>query len=355
MNNMQEANQGQVEQIPFGAVQHNLSNIPLTTSEIGHLWTSYLAECMSVCFLKNFVAQSTDPDIISVLQRALDVSNQRIKTMEDIYNSIHHPIPEGFGETDVNATSEHLFSEIFNIKFTRLMHKFVLTDYLNSLSAATRSDVRSYFSECIDTSKEIHQKATEVLLSKGLLMKAPTIPIPDGLDFVHDKDYFGSILGIGNKRSLNAIEISHIVAMMETKQLFLSLKLGYGQVVKSEKIKDFIKHGRKVANNQLKELGSLLDDEELPQPTITSNSVTDSTESPYSDKLILSHITFAIASIIAEDGYTLTNMSRIDLVAAFSSSIIELLSLAKDGAELMIENGWLERVPEAADRKKLMS
>jgi len=354
MNNMQEANQGKVEQVPFGAIQHDLSNILPIASEIGHLWISYLAECMAVCFLKNFVAKSKDPDILTVLQRALDVSIQRVKTIEGIYNSIHHPIPEAYGEKDVDVTSKHLFSEDFRIKYTRLMQKFVMTNYLNSLSVSSRSDVRSYFNECIDTSKEIHQKATEVLLAKGLLIKSPSIVIPDRVEFVHDKDYFGSILGIGGERPLNAIEISNIITLMETKQLFKTLKMGYSQVVKSEKIKNFILLGKELADKHLKKLSSLLDDEDLPQPTITSNLVTNSTESPYSDKLILSHVTVAIASIIVEDGYALTNTSRKDLIVTFSKFIIELLSLAKDGAELMIENGWLERVPETADRKELV-
>lgn len=48
----QQYNQGNTEQVPFGVVQHNLSDILPSASEVGHLWTSYLAECMSVCFLK---------------------------------------------------------------------------------------------------------------------------------------------------------------------------------------------------------------------------------------------------------------------------------------------------------------
>jgi len=355
MNNVQEANQGQVEQVPLGNIQHNLSDIPPSASEIGHLWTSYSVECMSVCFLKYYVAKSKDPDIHTVLQRALDVSNQRLKNMEDIYNSIQHPIPEAYGERDVDVNAKQLFSESFSIKFTRMMHKFVLTNYLSAISVSSRSDIRSYFNECMDTSKEIHQKATEILLAKGLLMKSPSIVIPDRVDFINDKDYFGTIIPfIGEKRSLNAIEISHIVSMMEAKQLFKTLKLGYAQVVKSEKIKNFILQGIEIADKQQKKLGFLLDVEELPQPTITTNLVTDSTESPFSDKLILCHTTVAIAAIIAEDGYSLTNISRIDLTATFSKFIVEILSLAMDGAELMIENGWLERVPGTADRKKLI-
>jgi len=86
LNNAQQANQSQAEQVPMGTVQHNLADIPPLSSEVGNLWSSYYAESMSVCFLKSYVAKSKDPDIHAVLQRALDVSTQRIKSMENIYN-----------------------------------------------------------------------------------------------------------------------------------------------------------------------------------------------------------------------------------------------------------------------------
>jgi len=356
MNNLgQQNNQGTTEQVPFGAVQHNLSDILPLASEVGHLWTSYLAECMSVCFLKYYVAKSKDPDIHAVLQRALDVSSQRVRTIVDIFNSIHHPIPEAYGERDVDVDVKQLFSESFMIKYTRFMHKFILINYSNSLSVSSRSDVRSYFSECLNTSQEIHQKATKVLQAKGLLIKAPNIVIPDRVDFVHNTDYLGSILGLGDQRPLNAMEISHIVALMETKQLLKTLNLGYGQVVKSEKVKRFISQAKQTADKQLKKLGSYLDDEDLPQPIMTSDLVTDSTESPHSDKLIMCHVTVVIATIVAEYGISASNTARKDLVATFANLTTEILSLAKDGAELMIESGWLEKIPQTSNRKELMN
>ena len=310
---------------------------------------------MSVCFLKHYVAKSKDPDIHAVLQRALDVSSQRINTMEGIFNSIQHPIPEAYGERDVNVNAKQLFSESFTIQYTRLMHKFILINYSKSLSASSRSDVRSYFSECLNTSQEVHQKATEVLLAKGLLEKCPSIVIPDRVDFVHNTGYLGSILGLGNQRPLNALEISHLVTLMETKQLLKTLNLGYGQVVKSEKVKRFISQAKQTSDKQLKKLGSYLDDEDLPQPIITSNLVTDSKESPHSDKLIMCHVTVVMATIIAEYGLSIAYTPRKDLAATFANFTIEVLALAKDGAELMIENGWLEKLPQTADRKELMN
>ncbi|GAB6152015.1 hypothetical protein JCM17380_07650 [Desulfosporosinus burensis] len=351
----QQYNPGNTEQVPFGAVQHNLSDILPSASEIGHLWTSYLAESMAACFLKYYVAKSKDPDIHAVLQRALDVSSQRINTMENIFNSIHHPIPEAYGEKDVDVNAKQLFSESFTLQYTRLMHKFILINYSKSLSASSRSDVRSYFSECLNTAQEVHQKATEVLLAKGLLEKSPSIVIPDRVDFVHNQDYLGSILGIGKHRPLNALEISHLVTLIETKQLLKTLNLGYAQVVKSEKVKRFISQAKQTADKQLKKLSSYLEDEDLPEPIITSNLVTDSTESPYSDKLILCHVTVVIGTIIAEFGLSASNTARKDLAATFANLLIEALALAKDGAELMIESGWLEKVPQTANRKELMN
>ncbi len=347
--------QDQVEQVPFGAVQHNLSNILLTASEVGHLWTSYLAESMAVCFLKYYVAKSFDPDIHAVLQRALDISTLRINTMEDIFKSTNHPIPEAFGEQDVDINAKQLFSESFTIKYTRLMHKFILINYSNALSLSSRTDVRSYFTECLNTSIEIHQSATEVLLAKGLLLKSPSIVTPDRVDFVHNKDYLGSALGFENKRPLNSMEISNIVSLIETKQLLKTLNLGYGQVVKSEKVKRFISQAKQTADKQLKKLSSFLDDEDLPHPIITTDLVTESAESPHSDKLIMCHVTVVIATIVAEYGLSLANTARKDLAVTFSNFSVEVLALAKDGAELMIESGWLEKNPQTANRKELMN
>lgn len=82
--------------------------------------------------------------------------------------------------------------------------------------------------------------------------------------------------------------------------------------------------------------------------------VTDSKQSPFSDKLILSHATVVTSFSISSDGYALTNSARKDLVPAYNRLITEMLELAKDCTDLMIENDWLETVPEAADRKKLI-
>ena len=265
-------------------------------------------------------------------------------------------LPEAFSDKDVDSNAKQLFSESFTLLYTRLMHQYITLNYSSALSASSRSDFRNFVLECLITSLEIRQKATAVLVAKGLLSKYPNIPIPDRVDFVHDKSYFGTNIGaiIGMKRPMNAIEISHIFSLMETKLLLRTLNLGYSQVVKSEKIRSYLSESKQISDKQLKKLASFLSDEDIAQPSIQEILVTESKESPVSDKLILCHITAVTAYIISNYGLSVTNTARLDLTSTYRNFVTELLELAKSGGDLMIEAGWLERVPEAADRQELI-
>jgi hypothetical protein len=352
MDNLSEINQNHPEQVPYGVVQHNLSNITPTASEIGHLWTSYMAETMSICMLKHIVAKSIDPDIKSIVQQALDVSTKRVKSMEDLYNAIHHPIPEGFGEKDVDVNAPSLFSETFGLAYTRIMNLYVELHYGLALGRSSRSDFRQIFSDAINTSKDIIEKATDVLLAKGLLPKAPSIIIPDRVEKVNDKKYYGSLFG--DKRSLNAVEISHLFHCMIIVMVYSALKLGFSQVAKSKEIKNYLNRGSQIHREQAKILGSFLQEENLPTHTPSEFQVTDSKHSPYSDKLMLFHATVITSFGMMSDGFALTSCSRKDLISAFSRLMVEALEYSKDGADLMIENGWLERIPETVNRQELL-
>ena len=52
-------------------------------------------------------------------------------------------------------------------------------------------------------------------------------------------------------------------------------------------------------------------------------------------------------------GLGLAQCTRKDISVAFTRLLAELLGYAKDGADLMIENGWLEKVPENFSQKEL--
>lgn len=352
MTNLQQANQNQAQQVPIQAIQHNLSNIKPTSSEISYLWQTYMAESMSCAMLKHMVAKSKDPDIHDVLQLALDVASQNITTIEAIFNSIHHPVPDAFGEKDVDVNAPELFSELFSIAYTKHMTRYILLNHSLAFSDSSRSDIKDFFSGAMEKEKGVIQKADQVLLAKGLFSKSPNIEFPDRIEYVHNKNYYGSIFG-KSERTLNAVEISNIFNVIDFKTAMRALKQGFAQVTKSDQVRNHLNRGTIMADKQLEVLGGLLEKDDLPKPEILNDLITDSTQSPYSDRLMMFHTTIAMARIIMAYGIGLTNNARKDIVADFTRLMVELLEFSKDGVDIMIENGWLEQVPQTVNRKRL--
>lgn len=306
MNSTQQiTTQGQPEQIPTGTVQHNLHNIKPTSSEIYHLWSTYIAYSMACAMQKHMVAKCQDPDLKNVLQNALDVSNRSIQRMEELFKTIEYPIPDAFGEKDVDVNAPALFEEIYCVKYTRLLTKSILINHSRAYGDSSRSDFIDLFGSFIDDAKRIIRLADDVLLAKGLFHKSPTILQPDKVDYIHDKNYYGSFWG--SARPLNSMEISNVYNLMDFKIAMKTLKLGFAQVIKSHKLKKHLNRGIKMADKQLEVLGSILKKERLPEPATMDLWVTDSKESPYSERLMMFHVTTTLAYIVSYYGLGLTN------------------------------------------------
>lgn len=347
----QPTTQGQSEKVPFGDTQHSLSNINPTSAEINHLWSTYFAESLSKTMLKHMVAKSKDPDFHNVLKSALDLSSQNILLMKDLFNKIEHPIPDAFGENDVNVNAPALFDEAFMVRYTRLMTKFILSNYSMAFGESTRSDFRELFLGFINGSAGIINRADDVLLAKGLLPRSPYITFPDRVEYVEDKSYYGSFFGI--KRPLNVLEISNIFAIMDFKIAIKALILGFTQVIKSDKLRKHLIERLEILDTHLDVLGSFLNDEGLPSPELLDYQVTDSTESPYSDRIMLFHVAVTMAYNLSVIGYGLSRVVRKDIALTYSRLIAEIVTSSKSSADSLIENGWLEKAPEAANRQEL--
>lgn len=245
-----------------------------------------------------------------------------------------------------------LFSESFLLSYTKTMNKFILQNYSMAYNSSQRSDIFDFFSMCIDTTQDIIKKCTEVLMAKGLYLKSPYLVIPDRIDFVKEKDYYGSLFG--SNRPLNAIEVGNIFNILKNKLTLNTLTLGFAQVAKDEKIRKFLVKGTEISEKHVQVLGKQLHEWNLPIPTTPDFEISTSTESPFSDKLIVFHTTVVTSYTMLEYGRALTNSARKDLIRVLTGLVTDLLDFAKDGMDIMIENHWLERVPETADRKELV-
>ena len=129
--------------------------------------------------------------------------------------------------------------------------------------------------------------------------------------------------------------------------------LGFAQVAKSQEVREFFVRGQNITQKHFEVLSSLLKADDLSAPATWDSEAMDSTIAPFSDKLMIQHITALIAVGMANYGSALGASTRVDVAADYARLMAETAQFGEDGAQMMIKHGWLEQPPQAADRKEL--
>ena len=354
MENVQPGTANVTEQpIPFNAIKDGPNDERLTAAEMGHLWEMYLYNSASKCQLQYFVAKAQDPEIRGVLDFALQIMNTRLNKLTQIFNTVGFPIPQAFNDEDVEPNARRLYSDGFMLVYIQGLVNFELVESLMGSARAVRADIKEYYHACIDESQDLFNRASETLLRKGLWFKPPNIPVPDRVEYIHQDTFFAGL--IGNKRPMNALEIFHVYTRLETKMIERALILGFSQVVQSQKVLAFLSKGKQLIDKQVEGWSKILQDEDLPRPVTWEHEITDSTESPFSDKLIMYTILTMMRNSVTMLGISFANTVRADIVTAFKGTIAATQAGSKDALDLMIDNGWLEKIPSAADRSAIIN
>jgi hypothetical protein len=230
------------------------------------------------------------------------------------------------------------------------MGKIGLNAFSLGVSLAVREDIFNYFVQCLKEATELLRQTNDVLLSKGLYVRAPYLELPDKIDFVTKQSFLS---GYFNKRPLTSLEITNLFANYDRNALGIATLIGYSQIAKSEEVKQFFIRGKDIAKKHCKAFGKVLSDADLNVPTTWDTEVTDSTSSTFSDKLMMFYTTALIALSIGYYGASVAGSPRRDLGVLYAELSREILMYAEDGANIMIKNGWLEEPPKAIDRAKL--
>lgn len=83
--------------------------------------------------------------------------------------------------------------------------------------------------------------------------------------------------------------------------------------------------------------------------------MTTSTFSPFSDKLMLFHKMDMFSMKMRAFGNSVAVNGRHDIGLLYTKSFMKVGAFVEDAAKIMIEKGWMEQPPKAADRGKLAS
>ncbi|TYP74760.1 DUF3231 family protein [Paenibacillus methanolicus] len=168
---------------------------------------------------------------------------------------------------------------------------------------------------------------------------------------MHKQSFFNGLLG--DKRPLLGVEISQIFANLQFNTLKAVLLVGFAQVADSQQIRDYFLRGKNINHKQNRDLLNVLSKEDLPATIPPQYTITTSTVSPFSDKLMLFFVTSLSSAKARNFGDSIAVSPRHDLSVTYAKLFAETGNYAEDGGNIMIENGWMEQPPHAPDRHKL--
>lgn len=330
---------------------HSKHQPELTSAEKGNLWTSYQNDSMAICGIHYFLQNIVDEDIRAVLEYALDISRQHVKKVKKIFSQENYPIPQGFTEHDVNLNAPRLFSDKLYLLYILNMGKFGLSSYSLALSLSSRNDVINYYSTCLEETTKLHNWSKKVAIQKGVYNFPPKMPKPDHIDFVKKQSFLSG--WFGDRRPLLGVEIGNLVFNAKRNSLGQALITGFSQVAESSEVRNYLERGREIAGKHLEVFSSMLNKNHLSATENLTAEVSDSSTPPFSDKLMMYHITALIASAMGQYGVSAAASPRHDISVTYARLVAEISHYSEDGANLMIENGWVEQPPQAADRQDL--
>lgn len=329
------------------------SQIRLTAGEIAQLWMQYLNDSASVCVLSYFLEKAEDDEIKPIIKFSLELSQSHIQKITDILAEEKNVVPCGFSvKEDVDVTAPRLFSDSFVLNFINQMSKVGLTSYAGSVAASVREDIKDYYMECLSETMQLYKKSIDLLLSKGLFVRPPSLPNLEKVEFVKKQWFMLDV--VGEKRPLTAAEVANLFSNLQRNALGVATLTGFSQVAQNKDVKQFFLKGLEIGNKHIKLFRSKLEESKLPAPMGWDSEITNSTAHTFSDKLMMFFTSGLINLSVGYYGTAVSQSPRGDLSTMYNRLSLEVQLYAEDGANIMIKKGWLEQPPMATDRDELI-
>lgn len=328
-------------------------NIRITSAEISQLWAAYMNDSLAICTLSYFLKNVKDSEIKEVVQYALQLSETHTSKLNELFNQENFPIPYGFKlEEDVDLSAPPLYSDTFILNFVHKMGFIGISAYSMALSLAVRNDLFSYFSDCLDETRELIKRANQVLLNKGLYIRSPYITFPEKVEFVQNQSFIHGL--VGKKRPLLAQEIAYLYSNIQRNALGKATLIGFAQTAELKEVREFFRRGLELSSKHIEVFSAILQDEYLPAPMTWDTEVYSSTTKVFSDKLMMFQVSSLIAIGIGYYGTSFSASPRTDLASNYYRLMAEVGLYSQDAANILIKHNWMEEPPKTTDRNELI-
>jgi hypothetical protein len=328
------------------------SQAPITSSELANLWMAFQEKTMMLRVLEHFIEHS-DQEGKQLLSSHYNGATKNIEMISNIFQQEGAVIPIGFTESDVNKGVPKLFDFFYDIMYLNLMTKVEMSLYALFTGMSYRKDIEDLFIGMTTESQLMNSQATQFLLEKGVLVRAPFVQMPKQVNFVQDKDYLDGINWFSETRSLNTIEVSLIHHSIETNLVGMQLMIGFAQVAAGKEVQKYLTKGMELSKKIEIDLGEFLRQSYIEPPATHAGKATTSKVAPFSDKLMMYNTNllaaFGLGSNALGSGFSL----RSDLPVKMALNAKDIFTFAQDGGKIMIKNGWMEEPPQIEDRNQL--
>lgn len=332
--------------------QNAYETAEMTAAEISGIWTAYQNTTVMVCGLSHFLQHVDDTDIKKIMEDYLSLTKKLQAELTDLFTKDGHPLPQGFTDRDVNLEAPRLYSDRIYLEVMIMDTSFNIAAYGLALTQIERADINNFFSNVLDEMQRFHNWAKKLSKEKGLHTQYPQIPKADQIEFVKSDSFLTG--WFGERRPLLGVEITALVLNTQRNALGQAIIAGFAQVAKNKEVRNYFEKGRDIAKKHFNVFSKLLQDDYIADGARNLTSeVTDSTTSPFSDKLMLNLVTMLIGSGMGQYGTSMSVSPRHDLGLTYTRLIAEIAKYSNKGANILIENGWMEQPPIAADRKNL--
>lgn len=323
----------------------------LTSSEIGSLWGEYINGTATDIVNKYMYSIIKDDEIKAIFHEAIMTFENQKNQIKTFFENEGFPVPIGFNESDLFLGKQRLFSDAFCLNYLNIMTLHGLLGHSTSLGVSVRKDLRFFYDSCDNAAKKMYHQTIDLLLEKGLFQRDPLYYAYDQPTFISSKNFKDGFFG--KARTLSAIEIISISLNLKKSIMAKTLSIAFSQIGQCKEVKKFLSDSEKTADGQIKTLAKILQSDNLPVPKSWETEVTQSTESPFSDKLIMYHMGFLFQAAQNYHGAGLASSMRTDLITTYESTILQNLMVTKNWFNIMVKNNWLEQPPLAPNRAEL--
>ncbi|TMN22110.1 DUF3231 family protein [Lentibacillus cibarius] len=328
-------------------------HLSISGAELGSLWMGYQNKTMNMRFLEYYIEKAENPEAKDILESYYNKESEHVETLKKIFQEEGAVLPVGFTEKDVTPGAPRLYDEMFDTMHLRLIAAINMGLFTVHLSMAYRDDIRELYQRFTADAQEAYDQTTGFLLKHSAIPRPPYVTMPKDVEFAKSKQYMSGFNLLSHKRPLNSVEIAHLYQPIEANTIGMTLMTGFAQTAQNKDAANIFFDGKELAKRIVTKLSDVLRQSDIHTPSMWAGTVTDSTNAPFSDKLMMYQTSvfssFGLTSNAVGSAFSL----RSDLPLKMAKIVQDIFTFSKNSGQVMIKNGWMEEPPQAQDRRKL--